>query len=98
MAVGTAIGGVFGRQLVAWATFRVLRAMKAAKRKEEEQPSPPPERAREERFPTELRDLLAQKEPRRPGADARAPRGDGGAGVSPGPGAVQGRRQGRPAA
>jgi large conductance mechanosensitive channel len=47
--------------IVAFAIFLVVKAMNAAKKKEEAQPSAPPAPTREELLLTEIRDLLAKK-------------------------------------
>ncbi len=58
---GAFINTVIDFVIIAFAIFMVIKAMNAAKKKEEEKPAEPPKPSAEETLLTEIRDLLAKQ-------------------------------------
>ncbi len=58
---GAFINTVLDFVIIAFAIFMVIKAMNAAKKKEEEKPAEPPKPSAEETLLTEIRDLLAKQ-------------------------------------
>jgi large conductance mechanosensitive channel len=60
IAYGVLINTVINFLIVAFALFMIIKAMNAAKQKEEAAPAAPPTPSNEEKLLTEIRDLLAK--------------------------------------
>ncbi len=60
---GALIQAIITFLIIAWAVFLIVKAVNMAAKKKEEAPAPPPAPTKEELLLTEIRDLLARRNP-----------------------------------